>query len=41
MPQQIFATILANDPLIAGHKVVVCDAPARFVYIRGRKNSLL
>lgn len=27
-PKQAFAPIIANDPLIAGHKVVVCDAPA-------------
>jgi len=28
MPQQVFAPILANDEIIAGHKVVVCEAPA-------------
>ena len=27
-PKQVLAPILANDALIAGHKVVVCEAPA-------------
>ncbi len=28
MPQQTFAPVLANDDLIPGHKVLVCEAPA-------------
>jgi len=28
MPQQVFAPVLANDEIIAGHKVLVCEAPA-------------
>jgi len=28
MPQQTFAPILANDQIIADHKVLVCEAPA-------------
>ena len=28
MPQQVFAPILANDEIIADHKVLVCEAPA-------------
>ena len=27
MPQQVFASVLANDDLIPGHKVLVCEAP--------------
>lgn len=27
MPQQIFARILANEPIIAGHQVITCEAP--------------
>lgn len=27
-PQQVFAPVLANDDLIAGHKVLTCHAPA-------------
>ncbi len=27
-PKQVFAPVLANDEIIAGHKVVVCEAPA-------------
>ncbi len=26
-PKQIFATVLANDDIIAGHKVLTCEAP--------------
>ena len=28
MPQQVFARVLSNDPIIAGHKVLTCEAPA-------------
>lgn len=28
MPQQVFAPVLANDAIIAGHKVITCEAPA-------------
>ena len=28
MPQQVFAPVLANDEIIAGHKVITCEAPA-------------
>jgi len=28
MPQQVFARVLSNDPIIAGHKVVTCHAPS-------------
>jgi len=28
IPQQVFAPVLANDDLIAGHKVLTCRAPA-------------
>ncbi len=28
MPQQVFASVLANDEIIAGHKVITCEAPA-------------
>jgi dihydroorotate dehydrogenase electron transfer subunit len=27
MPHQVFASILANDPVIPDHKVIVCEAP--------------
>jgi dihydroorotate dehydrogenase electron transfer subunit len=27
MPQQVFASVLANDEIIADHKVLVCEAP--------------
>ena len=27
MPHQVFARILSNDPIIAGHQVITCEAP--------------